>query len=195
MSDSSPFREFPSYIERSPQRSRKIWIFAGVGIFIVLVLGGLYLLGSNVKKQQALDNTSPVAKNMPTTTPVPTLLPTSEPSVAALSPTGGGKKSPTPTKTPEIDRSELKIAVLNGSGVAGAAKGTSSYLNGLGYTIKRVGNADNYTYKNITIRVNKGKSEFLPILKADLEKNSETGSVSASLADVASADAEVIVGK
>ena len=196
MSDSSPFREFPSYIERSPRRSRKVMIFAALGLFIILCLGGLYLLGVNTKKEAA-KNASPVAKNLPTVTPMPTVLVTIQPSIKAPSPGVAGKKAvtPSPSPAPKINRSDLKIAVLNGSGVAGAAKGVSAYLNGLGYTIKTVGNADDYVYKNITIRVNKSKSSYLPLLKKDLEENPSTSTVSASIVETTTADAEVIVGK
>lgn len=195
MSDNSPFREFPSYIDNSPRKSRKWMILSAIGLFILLSLAGLYLLGANTNKGKSMGNTSPVAKNFPSPTQFPTSLPTTEPSVSASSPTPTGKKTPTPTPGSATDRSELKIAVLNGSGTAGAAKGVSSYLNGLGYAIKTIGNADNYTYKNITIRISKSKSAFLPLLKKDLESNPKTSTVSASIVETASADAEVIVGK
>ena len=197
MSESSPFREFPSYIEKSPPKSRKLTIFLSLGIFVILVLTGLYFLGVNTKKEQVSSSASPVASTMPTTPPLPTSAPTVQESAVTPSPKVTIKKSPTPTTTSNsaTNRADLKIAVLNGSGVAGAAKGVSSYLNGLGYTIKSIGNADDYTYKNITVRVNKSKSAYLLLLKKDLEANSSMSTVSASVVETTTADAEVIVGK
>ena len=199
--DISSFREFPGYMEKPRRKMRSIIAFLGAFVILVaLSLTGLYFLGENSKKSS--QKISP----QPTIVPSPTLALSATPS-AAISPTGkvtptGGKSKPTSGPTGEqeadtasLDRSELSVAVLNGSGEPGAAKGTSAYLNELGYTIKTIGNADEFSYKNITIRIKKSKAAYLDILKADLEKNSPSTPIATSQTDSISADAEVIVGK
>ncbi|MEK9200503.1 MAG: LytR C-terminal domain-containing protein [Patescibacteria group bacterium] len=48
--------------------------------------------------------------------------------------------APSPTTKP-IERSEISVAVLNGSGKTGAASKMADYLEKLGYKIQRTGNA------------------------------------------------------
>ncbi len=59
-----------------------------------------------------------------------------------LSPTPTVRLTPTPTKAP-IERDNVKIQVLNGTGLSGAAGSLKSELEELGYTKIDVGNAKN----------------------------------------------------
>lgn len=58
--------------------------------------------------------------------------------------------SPTPTFV-EIERDEIKIQVLNGTGVSGAAGDLKSDMETLGYSQITVGNADNQNYENTEV--------------------------------------------
>ena len=100
-----------------------------------------------------------------------------------------------PKEETNADRKDLKIAILNGSGVPGAAKGTSSHLEELGYVITKVDNADGFEYKGLTVKIKKDKNdEYLPLLKKDLAENSKA-EITTKVDDTIETDAEVIVGK
>jgi len=175
--------------EVNPKRPRKIGIIFAISFVLIIALIGLYVLGASSKKEVPI--ISPTPTFIPTLVPVATEgpSPTSE-----VSPTKGAKSTPSPTpKSSSSTKTSLEITVLNGSGVAGAAKNISTFLEGLGYTIKSTGNADNYDYQGITITVSKEKSSSLTQLKKDLSGKSAT--VSGSVDNSLTVDAQVIVGK
>jgi hypothetical protein len=100
-----------------------------------------------------------------------------------------------PKEETKVDRKDLKIAVLNGSGTPGAAKGTSTHLEELGYVITKVDNADGFEYKGLTIKIKKNKSDaYLPLLRKDLAEDSKA-EITTKVDDTIETDAEVIVGK
>lgn len=55
--------------------------------------------------------------------------------------------TPVPTEAQTVNKADVTIQVLNGSGIAGSAGKAQSALKALGYTQIEVGNADSYTYK------------------------------------------------
>jgi ABC-type glycerol-3-phosphate transport system permease component len=194
MSDNFSLEEFPAYVEHSSRKPKILFIFAVVFILVLFVLAGLFFMGTNSKKPEEKIIPQPTATAAPTETPTATVS-------ASVSPSPSGKTttSPTPSKaaqkTTGLDRSKLQIAVLNGSGTAGAAKGISTYLNGLGYSIKTVANADRFDYTQITVKVKKSNSKYLEQLKKDVSSSPAAGTVTAGIDDTIATDAEVIVGK
>ena len=104
------------------------------------------------------------------------------------------KGTPTPTSSSGVERSNLDVAVLNGSGEAGAATKASDALKKLGYNVVSSGNADNFDYATTQIQVKSTKKAYLNMLKTDL---SDTYTITSATADYTgtSADAVVIVGK
>lgn len=195
-------QEYPAYLEKTTKRPGMVVIIAAVIVFIAIVLGGLYLVGalSGKKGSKVAALPTPTAAPIPTDTPVSTISAslTATPSAATptlkASPTAG-KTTPAPSAATTLDRSKLNIEILNGSGEKGAASSVSTYLSGLGYTIKSVGNADSFTYENITVKATKSKSVYLSQLKKDLTDNFPSTTVTASVSDSLDADAVVIVGK
>lgn len=170
MSEDASFSQYPSYPDKNPRKSHFVAIFFIILVIVVIILVGLYFLGASKK-----GTFNPIASVRPSATPVPS-------------------REPTPTPTPiSLDRSSLEIAVLNGSGVAGAAKGISSHLEDLGYTIKRVGNASKFDYVAVTILIKKDKSDYLEQLKKDLAEKAK--SIETEIDEDLTVDAEVIVGK
>lgn len=102
-----------------------------------------------------------------------------------------------PTSTPKVivNRSDLKIQVLNGSGVSGAASVTKEYLEGLGYEGVVIGNAESDAYTGFTYSLKVSKQDFADLLKKDLiSKYSSLGS--AKVLDSSSDyDAVIVLGK
>ena len=128
--------------------------------------------------------TQPHEDGTPTTTPKPT---------GKVTPTPANG-TPTPTTTSGLERSNLDVAVLNGSGEAGAATKVSDALKKLGYNVVSFGNADNFDYETTEIQVKSTKKSYLDRLKTDL---SDSYTITSATADYTgtSADAVVIVGK
>lgn len=78
--------------------------------------------------------------------------------------------TPAPTPTPEVllKRSDLKIQVLNGSGVTGAASKAKDYLEGLGYVDVATGNADD-KIDTTQVALKLEKKAYFDLVKKDLD--------------------------
>ncbi|OGM08380.1 hypothetical protein A2Z67_01500 [Candidatus Woesebacteria bacterium RBG_13_36_22] len=95
--------------------------------------------------------------------------------------------SPTPTIMPvQIDKKDMKIQILNGSGIPGAAGNLKEKIENLGYSDITVGNASaqNYTSTEVTFSselVQEVKDEITGELEKVYEEvNIETGSIEGS---------------
>ncbi len=89
-------------------------------------------------------------------------------SKASPSPTPEAMASPTSTPMVELDKTAISIQILNGSGITGAAKAAQDYLEGQGYTISAVGNADSSDYEAMIIAVKDDKKDYFAQLKKAL---------------------------
>jgi len=102
----------------------------------------------------------------------------------------------TPTQAPEVERSDIKIQVLNGSGKEGAAGDFASILEDLGYEDPETDNADNYDYEDITIQVkdtDEGEAIY-DLLKEDLEDEDYIVNDLETLDEDSEFDVVIIVG-
>lgn len=188
----------------SGNRTRIILIIVGIIILVALVAFAVIATGGRGEIEQELTPTPSQPTEIPTPTSAEVLTPTSNitpTTKVSPTPTPSPKASLTPTKgTPVptiaggLDRSTLKIAVQNGSGVAGAATKASDILKNLGYDVVSSGNADNFDYTNTTIQVKSTKKAYLEILKKDLSDAYTIGSATSDYTGT-DADAIVIVGK
>lgn len=143
----------------------------------------------------------------------PTFIPTNIFATAAISSSPPAKLSPTKTLTPTAKISptvkttargvtptaavteSLKLEVLNGSGVKGAAKTLANALTAEGYTITRTGNADAYTYEGVTITGKKSQKIAIEQLKKDLAAHDYiVKTTTLTLDETATYDATVIIG-
>jgi len=68
-----------------------------------------------------------------------------------------------------LERADLKIKVLNGSGVAGLAGEMAEFLENLGYEDIGTGNAGSYDYETTEIAIKEDKKDYLDTLIEDLE--------------------------
>lgn len=188
---SQPRFEPPAYAPAPKKRTfipLLLVVIAIAGIFF----GARQFLGSQTESEIVAT---------PTPTPIEEPTPTEEPEVEET-PTPQPSNTPTPKPTANpidkvtgLDRSELSIAVQNGSGEKGVASQASDFLKNLGYHILTIGNADNFSYEKVTIEVKQAKSGFLPLLKNDLSATYTIGTASATLSATSSADALIIVGQ
>ena len=142
--------------------------FIGLGIFlIILVVSGGIVLSQRAFRQQREMIQSPAAA-----------IPTSAPTPAA-------------TPTPVLNRGDLTVRVLNGSGKRGAAGELAKFLEGLGYSVSITGNTNLQTGSKL--RLKPGSEIYREILTADLETKFEAVSGS-GLPQLDVAGAEVIIG-
>lgn len=94
-----------------------------------------------------------------------------------------------------LDRSKLSVIVQNGSGIEGVAGKAAEILKEVGYNVVSTGNADNYNYKGITIKVKSSQRKFIDLLKKDLAKDYIVKSTSSDLPSNSPTDALIIIGK
>lgn len=174
----------PPVRRRSP---KKFLYILGAILVVLIVLNLVRTLGSKEKKAA---------------TPTPT------PSISVETPTPEASEEPTPTPEPTkkpvssidattgLDRAKLSVSVQNGSGEGGVGAKMADLLRSLGYNVTSTGNADNFDYTNVTVKVKSSQKDFLPVINKDLSSNNySVGSTSSDLTATASADALVIVGK
>jgi len=142
------------------------WVWAVVGLVLGIAVGGGagYMIWGNKQETNVV------------------------PQVQKAEPT---KVVPTPTAAAEVKRSELKVKVLNGSVVGGAAGKAKGLLESLGYKDVATGNADrsNYTQTEVTAV----KDAYWQTVKTDLGSKYEVASESGK-AELGEFDVVVILG-
>lgn len=147
-----------------------IWVWAGVGLLLGIAVGGGagYMIWGNKRESVVVGAVGRVE------------LPAAE-----------DKTGPTPTVAMEVKRSELKVKVLNGSGVKGEAAKAKALLEGLGYKDVVTGNADRDDYEQTEVTA--AKDEYGRTVKADLESK-YTVSLKGGTADLGEFDAVITLG-
>ncbi len=116
-----------------------------------------------------------LAQATPTPTPSPTLTP------------------PTPTPIPSVNRSEVKIKILNGSGIRGKANTVKEFFKSKGYEDILTGNADAFDYETTVIQIKKDNEALKDALTKDVTSQVEKPKFEELDEDEAS-DVIVIVG-
>ena len=102
--------------------------------------------------------------------------------------------TPEPTPTPpSIDRSKVKIRILNGTSTSGLAASAAASLKELGYSVSRTGNATNSAFLRTIIRTKTAGADLAQALIHDLASKFDATS-EATLKDSDSDDAEIILG-
>lgn len=94
----------------------------------------------------------------------------------------------------ELQRSEVKIQVLNGSGVGGAAGKARDVLEKLGYVDVAVGNADSSTYTETEIAAKKDKSDYAELVSTDLKDSYSLASEVGTVPDTSDYDIIITLG-
>ena len=172
-------------------------------LFLVVVIIILILIIFAIFRSFFASSSNESISPTPTTTEFqfPTDVP-EESLTPEISPEDEVTKTPTPKPTSNtvdkesgLDRSELSVAIENGSGIGGAAGKATNILKSLGYKVTSTSNADNFDYENLTIKVKSGVSKYLSLLKKDLSDDYTIGQTSSDLSASSSADALIIIGK
>jgi hypothetical protein len=189
----SPINQY-NYSSEMPKKPKKFIYLIIFLVIVVIFILSKNIFGSNKQKEQPTPTPTPTEYQFPTDTPTPGVIsPTDEPEKTSVTPTSK-KINPVDSLT-GLDRSTLSVEIQNGSGEKGVAAKGSDVLKGFGYKVSSTGNADNYNYTEVTIKVKSTKSNFLALLKKDLGFSYTVGSTSADLSSDSTADALVIIGK
>jgi len=175
-----PFGQ-PQYPEKKSSLKTILIIIILLLLLGAVVYGAIQVYQKAVKKQEE-------AKPSPTPISQETALPTPE-----ISPSPESTESAAPSvTTEEKERGSLKVKVLNGGGVPGAAGTVATALEKLGYKNVRTGNADKFNYEKSEITYLSTKKDFLSMFETDL-KDYEIGAKTAT--DSSDFDFTLILGK
>jgi len=101
---------------------------------------------------------------------------------------------PTPTPTPAMNREDVKIKVLNGSGTKGKASVVKDVLKEKKYVDILTGNADNFDYKTTEIQIKKEKEGLKGYIAEDL-KDYVPSPIFSELDAKESADMVIVIGQ
>lgn len=174
----SPQEEFSKYpeITISEKDGLKPIVFWAIALVVAVCIIGAALLA--MKRGTLGQGVIPILPR-----PTPTVAPT--PTTAV---------TPTPT-LPPIVKKDVKIKVLNGSGVTGAAKTLKTSLEEKGYSVPTATNADSSSYETTQIRVKVGKEYLIQLLTTELKGTYTVGDSKADLPKTSDVDAEITIGK
>ncbi len=150
----------------TPARSKHSWLALFVGLLIGAVVGAgvMYALEFRIASSRQVTASS---------APTPSL---------------------TPSPSPQLKRADLKVQVLNGSGLAGAAAKAKDLLEGLGYKDVKVGNAGSSDVVETEVAIKNEKKNYRDQLIKDLAKAYTVASKSSELKKDSDFDAVVTLG-
>lgn len=175
-------RKITSYKEKSYSSRGFSFPWKPILLFILafgLAIGGVFAvwrMGFSAPNVDVGGLISQVSFTEPTATPTPTPEPTA-----------------TPTPTPELEREDLRVKVLNGSGTPGLAGDLRDILRELGYSDIVTGNADTFDYEETVIQLKDESEEYFSTLQEDLNDTVEVESFE-ELDEDDAADAVIIIG-
>jgi len=168
----TPVAGTPIYQESSEKNAKWLWL-----LILLIIIGALvfaYVKGigpfASLKSNQEA-----------TTSPTPFSLSSPSPSAEA-------------TSEANLDKSEPRIRVFNGSGTAGVASAVKNLLEGKGWEVASVGNADEFDFEQTVLKFKSSFKKFEKELTADLSNDYSVITSSESLEATDSADIEITVG-
>ncbi len=100
-----------------------------------------------------------------------------------------------PSATSGVDKAQPSLRILNGSGIAGLASSAKDFIEGLGWRVATVGNANTYDYEQTQIKLKNDFSKYQEPLIKDLSDKYSVKVSSSTLSFTDSADIEIIIGK
>lgn len=189
MDEQSQFSNIGGPSVTKTSRRPKMLVF--VVLFLILLGVSIYIGSRFLGKKEGIEGQVPT----PTITLAPSATPTPTKEVTPTAAKATPKPTAKATPTSGTGKASLMISVQNGSGVKGAAASMAATLKDAGYTVSSTGNADNFDYEGVTIKVKSTKSSFLNKLKTDLSGDYTVANATADLPASEETDVLIIVGK
>lgn len=159
-------------LPKTPRIGKEVLIFIGSFAVSFLILFLIFQFKPN--------NINIIFWNAPSPTPIPS--PTVPP------------PTPTPTISANINREDIQLKILNGSGTAGKAGEMEDEFSKLGYSDIVTGNADTFDYDKTVLQVKASQQDEGNVVASDLKKI-VPGFVTETLDASDSADVVIVVGK
>lgn len=184
-------------IDQENNRTKKLMIIFWLIVFIPLTAYFSYRFFS-IRQQRQEQNILPLVEQLRQATIAGTLKSqesTSGPETVEKPQTNElESQEPETSTTPSLDKTLLKIKVLNGSGFPGDAQKTAELLESKDYKNIQTGDAGSYDYKTTIIEIKKGKDDYYFLLTQDLkEKHNEF--VKQGLEEKSEFDVIIVVAK
>lgn len=154
------------------EKTNYLWIIIPTALLIGALVGGLITYFSGISKLNPESTPTPVVTIQPTIQPTPTASPSST-----------------------LKKDVLKIQILNGSGVSGAASKAKTLLEGLGYKEIDTGNANMSDLAQTEIAIKDTKKEYLDLIIKDLSKSYTAIEASKALVSTSKYDLVITLGK
>lgn len=154
------------------EKPNYLWIIVPTALLVGALVGGLITYFSGLSRLGEADRTP---------SPVPTVV----------------EIEPTPTASPSstLKRDGLKLQVLNGSGVSGAAGKAKTLLEGLGYKDVDTGNASSSNFAKTEVSVKESAKEYLDLVIKDLSKEYEATAATKVLSNTSKYDIVITLGQ
>jgi len=159
--------------EEQDEKPNYLWIIIPTALLIGALVGGLITYFSGLSK---LDSSSPTPSPVSSEVPVASPTPTAEPATT-------------------LKKEDLKIQILNGSGVSGAAGKAKTLLEAAGYKSIDTGNATVSNLAQTEIEIKVSKKEYLEVLTKDLEKSYAAVEAEKPLVATSKYDLVITIGK
>lgn len=166
----------PIYQESQEKNAKWLWLL----IFLIIIGALVFAFFRGIGPFAAI---SPFAKQA---SPTPEVSPFADASPIT-------EASPSPD-TSSLKRSEVTVKVLNGSGTTGKAATVKDFLEGLGWKVGSIGNADNSDYATTEVQFNDSSLKYKDLIINDLSDKYSASESKESLDASSSADIVVIVG-
>jgi len=155
------------------EKPNYLWIIVPTALLVGALVGGLITYFTGISSLGQVD---------PSPTPIATATPNTE-------------ATPEPTASTSLKREDVKVQVLNGSGVSGAAGKVKTLLEGLGYKDVDTGNASSTDVAVTEVSVKESKKEFVKLVIKDLAKSYEAVEASKPLVASSKYDIVITLGK
>jgi len=154
--------------EEDVSAKKVLFIAIPIAIFTGLLSGGIFYYVNSNKGGNVADSTP---------TPAPIVEDTS-----------------TPEPVVELERSDLSIQVLNGSGISGKAGEVKDVLEELGYENVDAGNADSYDFEEMVISIKEESEDYVDMLVEDLSDDYTVADDTEELDEDSDFDVVITVG-
>ncbi len=172
----SPVSGSPIYQESQEKNAKWLWL-----LIILIIIGALvFAFFRGIGPFAAISPFTKQASPTPASSPFVESSPILE-------------TSPSPD-TSSLKRGDVTVKVLNGSGVTGKAATVKDFLEGLGWKVSSIGNADNSDYATTQVEFKSDSAKYKDLMINDLSSKYSASASTKSLESSSSADLVVIVG-
>lgn len=169
-----PVSPAPIYQESQDKNAKWLWLL----IFLIIIGALVFAFFRGIGPFEAISPFVKKASPTPSASPFVVSSPVAEPS-----PSSG-----------DLDKSEVSIRILNGSGVTGKAAAVKDFLEGLGWKVVKIGNANSSDLATTEVRFKEDSRKFEDLIIGDLADKYDAAAISDDLEASDSADIEVTVG-